>query len=911
MGESFVGGLIGGAGGAALGTLYVELMADSAKLVKGMATAELSVKHGVGSILKEVGMLSAEVTGALALVGFVAVEEFAKFDKAMMRSLAVMKDVSPAIRKEMEETARSIAKNSITSAEELAASYGTLAQAGLTAEQSMLALGKVNELARTGTLSMKEATDLLVESQASLGMKVDETAENMTNMTRVSDVLVKASTLTSSSVKQLGEALIGKTGAALRSVNKDVEEGVAILATYARQGLKGAEAGASLTIVLRQLQKAAIENRETFEKYGIAVFDSTGKMRDMADIVADIETSFKGASTETVKAGLATLGFEQRSVLALQTLIGMSGRIREYEEALKSAGGTTQHVAEGQMEAFHSQLQISTNRIKDLLITIGEGLEPALKELNGMLQTLTNTNTAANESIKESAHVYGTALVYAVKGAIMVFEGWRDLLKMVAIGVLQLVEWVVQGCGKIAQGAAAVVNGVIQGVQFAINKIIVAINYWVDMLPDWVKEELGTSVIPEVKFKASVEFDKTQFDADIQMLEDAKASIWDSLVKTSVDAAKAIDPPMEHIEHAVEAAAHGVAEAAKEGAKGLGTMQEEAKRAKEELDKLLTVLDKIGSPQSPLRAMGITDQKDLDALMKLGVSKGTLDDLSKIRSPKGLDATGLADPFASQSMGLTKEMQDAQDHLKLWEEINGQELAAHKELQEAKAAAVEAYNQKLKQLQQAQALIITSAYQTAFDSIGNAVAGFAGKQSAAYKAMFAASKAFAIAEATIKIMQGIATAAGGPWPENIIAMASVAAATAGIVSNIQSVALAIDEKAEGGPVAAGKSFLVGERGPELFVPSASGVIVPNHQLSSTASSNMGAPMQAGGQPVRVVINNFTDAKPEVRERSDGQGKIIEVVLKRVKGEISSEVREGRGDVSKAMEASYGLRRGKA
>ncbi len=40
-------------------------------------------------------------------------------------------------------------------------------------------------------------------------------------------------------------------------------------------------------------------------------------------------------------------------------------------------------------------------------------------------------------------------------------------------------------------------------------------------------------------------------------------------------------------------------------------------------------------------------------------------------------------------------------------------------------------------------------------------------------------------------------------------------------------------KAQGGPVSAGKSYLVGENGPELFTPSAAGSITPNHQMGST------------------------------------------------------------------------------
>jgi len=39
-------------------------------------------------------------------------------------------------------------------------------------------------------------------------------------------------------------------------------------------------------------------------------------------------------------------------------------------------------------------------------------------------------------------------------------------------------------------------------------------------------------------------------------------------------------------------------------------------------------------------------------------------------------------------------------------------------------------------------------------------------------------------------------------------------------------------KASGGPVSAGRTYLVGEKGPELFTPGQSGGITPNHQLAA-------------------------------------------------------------------------------
>ncbi|MCR4530838.1 tape measure protein [Acinetobacter venetianus] len=62
-----------------------------------------------------------------------------------------------------------------------------------------------------------------------------------------------------------------------------------------------------------------------------------------------------------------------------------------------------------------------------------------------------------------------------------------------------------------------------------------------------------------------------------------------------------------------------------------------------------------------------------------------------------------------------------------------------------------------------------------------------GEQSSTYKAMFAVQKAFSIASSLVAISNGIAMAAANPFPYNLAAMATVAASTFGIVSDIKAV----------------------------------------------------------------------------------------------------------------------------
>ena len=56
-------------------------------------------------------------------------------------------------------------------------------------------------------------------------------------------------------------------------------------------------------------------------------------------------------------------------------------------------------------------------------------------------------------------------------------------------------------------------------------------------------------------------------------------------------------------------------------------------------------------------------------------------------------------------------------------------------------------------------------------------------------------------------------------------------------------------KAKGGPVKAGGSFVVGEKGPELFVPKRSGTIIPNDKLGG-GSTNISVNVDASGSSVQ-------------------------------------------------------------
>lgn len=71
-------------------------------------------------------------------------------------------------------------------------------------------------------------------------------------------------------------------------------------------------------------------------------------------------------------------------------------------------------------------------------------------------------------------------------------------------------------------------------------------------------------------------------------------------------------------------------------------------------------------------------------------------------------------------------------------------------------------------------------------------------------------------------------------------------------------AIGLPGRATGGPVAPGRGYVVGERGPELFVPTSSGQVV--------------APLPQGGRDIRVAItiNSATGGETQALARSGRQ-----------------------------------------
>jgi len=401
---------------------------------KGLRQAEKDLKGFASGIGKAIAGATAVVAG----IGIASVKAFADFDSAMNKSIAIMGDVSDVLRNDMSDAAREVAKTTTFSAEQAAEAYFFLASAGLDAEASIAALPAMANFAQAGMFDMATATDLLTDAQSALGLSSDDAAENLANMAGLSDILVKANTLANASVEQFSEALTNKAAASMRNLGIATEEGVAVLAVFADQGIKGSEAGTTFNATLRGMTQGAERNSAAFKEMGIEVFDAEGNFNSMADIIGDMETAFNGLSTEEQRAKLSQLGYTEETLNGTLALLGNSEAIREYEKALLDAGGTAEDVAGKQLQTFSAQLGILGSFVNDVGIAIGTELGPTMETLvEDLKPVIEQVGDALIPAFKALTPTI-TQLVSALPGLITQLIPILPVMVQIAATVLQL-----------------------------------------------------------------------------------------------------------------------------------------------------------------------------------------------------------------------------------------------------------------------------------------------------------------------------------------------------------------------------------------------------------------------------------------------------------------------------------------
>ncbi len=327
-----------------------------------------------GGQLRQVGTtMTIGLTTPIVAAGAAVLKAGADYEKA----LNIFQAVTKANTGEMERAAK-VAKDlgadltlPATSAKDAALAMNELGKAGLTATQSIDAAKGVLQLAAAGALDEARAAEIAANALNAFKLEAADT-------TRVANLLAASANASSAEVDDIALSL-QQASAVFAAAKIPIEDLVTAIGVMANAGVKGQDAGTSLKQFLLSLEAPTKAASAVMKQLGVDVFDTTGKMRDLPDIIGQFQQAMAGMTDEQTAAALQKI-FGSDAIRAAQILFntGTEG-FAKMKEAV-TANGAAAELANARMKGLAGAWEGFKSQLETVGITLYEVIKTPLTD---------------------------------------------------------------------------------------------------------------------------------------------------------------------------------------------------------------------------------------------------------------------------------------------------------------------------------------------------------------------------------------------------------------------------------------------------------------------------------------------------------------------------------------------------
>ena len=316
-------------------------------------------------------LLAAIGAGSILALGKDVIQVTRDFQDGMARVKAVTNATAEDM-KTMTDEARKMGRDTIFHATDAANAMENLVRGGFNANESTVALSKTLQLAQANTIDLKEASDLMIRTMRGFELPITEE-----EMEHANDVLSKTAASSTTNISELGEAL--KNAAPFgHSLHQSIEEVNAALGVLADVGIRGADAGTALRMVILGLSSPTAKQQKVFQDYGIEINQASLQSEGLTKTLQRLKES--GIMEASNSAELLGDVFGRRATPQVMALVGNIGRLQEKLETLKDAQGTTERMFKDSYSNVSQAFFGLSSAWESFKISLGESNNQALIE---------------------------------------------------------------------------------------------------------------------------------------------------------------------------------------------------------------------------------------------------------------------------------------------------------------------------------------------------------------------------------------------------------------------------------------------------------------------------------------------------------------------------------------------------
>lgn len=359
------------------------------------------------------------------------------------------------------------------------------------------ALRAAIDLAAASELDMVQASELAAITLATFGGHLETEAERAEFVNEAMNNMVQAADASVASVSGLADALtnIGPTAAAFGFSLQETNTALAILST---RGIQGSEAGTALKSMMTNLMRPTDEVQQALSELNVELFNSDGTMRQLPEIIGQLENALMGVNEVTVIAGGRTEEQNHQLELAQRAYDQATDAIYKHQTGIKVLTDT-------QLQRYVDQQTNANAVITELGSITGEATT--------QLQQLTEAQRL--EYIQTLAGTYGMNAMNALLGEGV--EGWDEMTA--AIGDAATIQEQAAAQAATFQGQMEALKGTIETVKIGIGEALLPVFTQLSTAAaDWINDN-GPAIVET--FQEIVDFVTGQLVPGIQGLVNA------------------------------------------------------------------------------------------------------------------------------------------------------------------------------------------------------------------------------------------------------------------------------------------------------------------------------------------------------------------------------------------------------
>lgn len=448
---------------------------DTSGFTKGISSMTVAAGNLISDLAKTAGSKLAGLAHSSVSVGM-------NFDASMSQVAATMGTTVDQIQS-LTDTAKEMGSTTKFTATQAADALNYLALAGYDANKAAEVLPSVLNLAAAGGMDLAYASNLATKAMASL--QIEATKENLDEF---GNKLAVGASKAGATVSELGEAIltVGGTAANLKGGTTEL---ITALGKLADVGLVGAEGGTHLRNVILSLQSPTKDAREVMEQLGLEVYDAQGNMRQLDDILTDLNTVMDGM-TQGDKDSIINALFNKTDLAAVNGLLAAQGEQWEtLATQIDNADGAMGQMAETQQDNLQGVMTSMGSAFEGLQLAVFERLEPTLTELgNYGIQCIRTLSSALSEGGPEAMlQAAGEILAELAAG---IAEQLPGLMSTGVEILAQLAEGIVAATPQILSVAAKVLAALVQGLSAALPQLVSTGIQMISMLGEGLKSAI-------------------------------------------------------------------------------------------------------------------------------------------------------------------------------------------------------------------------------------------------------------------------------------------------------------------------------------------------------------------------------------------------------------------------------------